>query len=178
MPFQDIVPYNEEMPSSTDSRIKTAVMWGNSNESANILNRHRENFLKSKTKKGLTGYNILKANSHANDCLCVAGFESNNFEYCMYSTICLPSRLMQTRKGPFEILDKQDKMFLNPSMLFFSPVSSHGLVTPVLSMRQPLNNIARDKNRRFLPPFSTVDLTEDQTLLADILATLTTGAST
>ena len=58
MPFQDIVPYNEEMPSSTDSRIKTAVMWGNSNEAANILNRHRENFLKSKTKKGLTGYNI------------------------------------------------------------------------------------------------------------------------
>ena len=69
-------------------------------------------------------------------------------------------------------------MFLNPSMLFFSPVSSHGLVTPVLSMRQPLSNIARDKNRCFLPPFSTVDLTEDQTLLADILATLTSGAST
>ena len=177
MPFQDIVPYNNDMPSMPDTRLKVAVSWNNSPELFHILNRSKDNFLKSKTKKGVIGYNILKANNHANDCFCVANTESNNYEYCYFSTICLPSRLSVPRKGPFEVLDKQDKMFLNPSMMFFSPVSTQGLITPVLSMRQPLSIITRDKFRRFMPPFSQVDLSEDQTLLADILATFESGAA-
>ena len=177
MPYQDIVPYNDDMPSMPDTRLKTAVSWKNSCDTVHILNRSRDNFLKSRTKKGVTGFNILKATTHSNDCFCVAGTEANNYEYCYFSTICLPSRLSVARKGPYEVLDKQDRMFLNPTMIFFSPVNSQGLITPVLSMRQPLSLLTRDKFRRFMPPFSRIDLSEDQTMLADILATFDTGVS-
>jgi hypothetical protein len=145
-----------------------AIVWKPASGGSYILNRVADNHRKTITDRGMVGTYILPQQGHLNDCFCASTSSSNNMEFNLFSSICLPSLYFTDRKGKFDKFKASSPVKLNPTLLFFSLVSKHGLVCPELTFRQPLSLLSRGVAKKFVPPFANIDLEEHSGLLRDV----------
>ena len=176
MDLTDVTGINMTFPYVVENRESQlsldAAYWRNSLLPTFVLNRLASNYQLHRTREGQYGYKMLKYHHHANDCYCSNMVEANNMEFCLFSTVCVPKRLFKERVGPCDSFHASRPKSVNPSLTFFSYVSKNGLITPHLCFRQPLNLIQRDKPRKYSPPYSRVDVDDDDNLTVDLSAAL------
>jgi len=127
-----------------------AIVWKPASGGSYILNRLADNYRKTITDRGMVGTYILPQTGHSNDCFCSSTSASNNMEFNLFSSICLPSLYFTDRKGKFDKFKASSPVKLNPTLLFFSLVSKHGLICPELTFRQPLSLLSRGVAEMFI----------------------------
>jgi len=165
----DLVGYSTAFPWSVDATTIEPVYWRNSLNPVKIGLRQSKNFGLSVVKEGVLGYKCLKATNHANSCLCLAIYDANNLDFCLFSAICLPAKLMIDRRGPADYTRGLAPKYLNTSLTFFSFVSRDGIIAPRLTCRQPLSVLHRDKAKPYFPPYAHIDFEDNQSLLTDVV---------
>lgn len=173
--YQNCTKYSENYPHETHGEIVSLAI---NHEPIRILQTNTWHREKKSNGRGEEVIATIPSLDHANVCHCVATYANNNMEYLSPLRMCCPQDLfMDSYTEPNNLPTTRNMMLTdlqhcNPSNVYFSRISRHGTILPVLMRRQPIACITRQEIIPYKPQYAEFKLTRDRNLLAAISANM------